>query len=132
MVEQSVVIGIIRDNANQQIFIAKRPDHVEMGGFWEFPGGKVQLGETPQQALIRELQEEVGITVSKANFCAEKQLNLPHKTLTLLFYLVEEWQGEPYGKEGQPTCWLNQQQLVAEQFPPANQEIVASLQAGLL
>lgn len=132
MIEQSVVIGIIRDNVKQQIFVAKRPTQVEMGGYWEFPGGKVQSGETPEQALVRELQEEVGITATKATLCAEKQVSLPNKTLLLLFYLVEQWQGEPYGKEGQPTCWLAPQQLVAAQFPPANQEIIDSLQAGLL
>ncbi len=124
-----VAVGVIR-NAAKEIFLSQRSASVHMAKKWEFPGGKIESDETPQQALSRELREEVGIDVTHAKPLQLLKYDYPEMTVTLHFFLVEQWQGQPFGKEGQPTRWLAQQQLEAEQFPPANQAIVHQLIAG--
>ncbi|AZK64210.1 8-oxo-dGTP diphosphatase MutT [Pectobacterium versatile] len=124
----SVAVGIIR-NAEQQYFIARRPDGVHMAGMWEFPGGKVEEGETPEQALIRELHEETGIEASAPQALNDKTFSTPERIITLHFFLVETWQGEPYGREGQESRWVNVDELREEEFPPANAEMIRWLKS---
>ncbi|RRO09780.1 8-oxo-dGTP diphosphatase MutT [Pectobacterium aquaticum] len=124
----SVAVGIIR-NADQQYFIARRPDGVHMAGMWEFPGGKVEEGETPEQALIRELHEETGIEASAPQALNDKTFSTPERIITLHFFLVETWQGEPYGREGQESRWVNVDELREEEFPPANAEMIRWLKS---
>ncbi|WP_224652296.1 8-oxo-dGTP diphosphatase MutT [Pectobacterium versatile] len=119
----SVAVGIIR-NAEQQYFIARRPDGVHMAGMWEFPGGKVEEGETPEQALIRELHEETGIEASAPQVLNDKTFSTLERVITLHFFLVETWQGEPYGREGQESRWVSVEELREEEFPPANAEMI--------
>ncbi|MDE8757439.1 8-oxo-dGTP diphosphatase MutT [Pectobacterium polaris] len=119
----SVAVGIIR-NADQQYFIARRPDGVHMAGMWEFPGGKVEEGETPEQALIRELREETGIEASAPQPLNDKTFSTLERIITLHFFLVETWQGEPYGREGQESRWVSVEELREEEFPPANAEMI--------
>ncbi|MCA6935882.1 8-oxo-dGTP diphosphatase MutT [Pectobacterium versatile] len=124
----SVAVGIIR-NAEQQYFIARRPDGVHMAGMWEFPGGKVEEGETPEQALIRELHEETGIEASAPQALNDKTFSTPERIITLHFFLVETWQGEPYGREGQESRWVNVDELREEEFPPANADMIRWLKS---
>ncbi|KHT27495.1 8-oxo-dGTP diphosphatase MutT [Pectobacterium carotovorum] len=124
----SVAVGIIR-NAEQQYFIARRPDGVHMAGMWEFPGGKVEKGETPEQALIRELHEETGIEASAPQALNDKTFSTPERIITLHFFLVETWQGEPYGREGQESRWVSVDELREEEFPPANAEMIRWLKS---
>lgn len=93
----------------------------------EFPGGKIEAGESSEQALVRELQEEVGITVRASRLFDKLEYQFPDRHITLWFWLVESWDGEPWGKEGQPGRWIAQSALVAEDFPPANEPVIAKL-----
>lgn len=125
-----VAVGIIRDN-QQQIFLAQRSASAYMGNMWEFPGGKIEAGEMPEQALKRELQEETGIDVVSATPYDVVDHTYSDLRVTLHFFIVDRWDGEPYGREGQPQRWVAQSQLNAAEFPPANAEIVARLKAGI-
>ncbi|MBD2811047.1 8-oxo-dGTP diphosphatase MutT [Xenorhabdus sp. Vera] len=121
-----IAAGIIK-NSNNEIFITQRSADSHMGGFWEFPGGKLEQGETPEQALIRELKEEVGITVTHCKLVDTITHDFPDRNITLYFFLVDEWKNEPFGREGQPSRWVLQLELIADEFPPANRSIVAFL-----
>lgn len=121
-----IAVGIIR-NSQQEIFITQRAADSHMAGFWEFPGGKVEQGETAELALKRELSEEVGIVVQEAVLLNVLEHTFTDRIVTLSFYMVEAWDGEPFGREGQPIRWVRQSELVAEEFPPANATIIALL-----
>lgn len=122
----NIAVGIIR-NPNHEIFITQRDGSSHMAGFWEFPGGKIESGETPAQALIRELQEEVGIDARDPVMIRTLEHRFPDRVVNLHFFMVETWSGEPYGKEGQPKRWVAQTALKEEDFPPANAEVVIAL-----
>ena len=123
-----VAVGIIR-NASKEIFLAQRSASSHMANMWEFPGGKIEADETAAQALSRELREETGIEVTTAEPFDIADHIYQDLRVTLHFFMVEGWNGEPYGREGQPMRWVPQAELVAEDFPPANSPIVARLLA---
>ena len=124
----TIAVGIIR-NPQHEIFITQRNAASHMAGFWEFPGGKVEAGETPEQALKRELGEETGIVPLAVQPLKIVEHTFDDRRVTLHFFLVEAWQGEPYGREGQPMRWVSQHALREEEFPPANAGIIALLKA---
>ncbi|WP_392432293.1 8-oxo-dGTP diphosphatase MutT [Yersinia sp. HM-2024] len=121
-----IAVGIIR-NSQQEIFITQRAADSHMAGFWEFPGGKIEQDETPEVALKRELLEETGIAVKEAVLLKVLEHTFTDRIVTLSFYLVEEWDGKPFGREGQPMRWVKQSDLLAEEFPPANAAIIELL-----
>ncbi len=124
-----VAVGIIR-NASRQIFLAQRAASSYMANKWEFPGGKIEQNETAEQALKRELMEETGIEVTAATAIGQADHSYDDLRVTLHFFLVEGWNGEPYGREGQPQRWVEQRDLVADEFPPANHPLISRLVAG--
>ena len=121
-----ISVGIIRNTAGE-IYITQRAADAHMAHKWEFPGGKIEAGETPQDAVIRELQEEVGISATSLHQFDKLEYHFPDRHITLWFWLVDGWEGEPWGKEGQPGRWVAQQELVAEEFPPANAPVIEKL-----
>ena len=124
-----VAVGIIR-NTERQIFLAQRAASSYMANKWEFPGGKIEQDESAEQALKRELMEETGIEVTSESAIGQADHSYEDLRVTLHFFLVEGWNGEPYGREGQPQRWVEQQDLVADEFPPANHELISRLVAG--
>ena len=124
-----ISVGIIR-NAAGEIYITQRAADAHMAHKWEFPGGKIEAGESPQEAVIRELQEEVGIVTTSLQPFDKLEYQFPDRHITLWFWLVDSWEGEPWGKEGQPGRWVAPQDLVADEFPPANVPVIEKLIAG--
>ena len=124
-----VAVGVIR-REDGKILIARRPEHLHMGGRWEFPGGKVEAGETVQQALTRELREEVAIEVTQLEPLTEIHHAYPEKTVLLDTWWVTAFSGEAYGVEGQETLWVALEELAQFQFPDANQPILDAIQAA--
>ncbi|EOV8087495.1 MULTISPECIES: 8-oxo-dGTP diphosphatase MutT [Providencia] len=121
-----IAAGIIR-NSQKKIFITKRPEGTHMAGFWEFPGGKLETNESPEAALVRELEEEVGIIVTKSELFHRVDHEFDDRFITLYFFIISSWENEPYGKEGQDSRWVCQDDLIADEFPPANRIIVELL-----
>ncbi|WP_421550768.1 8-oxo-dGTP diphosphatase MutT [Kluyvera intermedia] len=124
-----ISVGIIR-NAEGEIYITQRAADAHMAHKWEFPGGKIEAEESPEQAVIRELQEEVGITVTSLQQFDKLEYQFPDRHITLWFWLVDGWEGDPWGKEGQPGRWVAQRELVAGEFPPANAPVIEKLILG--
>jgi len=127
MKQLQIAVGIIRNSQNE-IFITRRAADAHMANKLEFPGGKIESGETPEQALVRELQEETGITATRYARFETLAYQFPDRHITLWFFLVEGWEGEPWGKEGQPGYWIAQHELMAADFPPANEPVIKKLQ----
>ncbi len=111
-----------------RVLIAKRPAHVHQGGLWEFPGGKLEQGESPGQALARELLEELGIRVRSARQLIRVRHDYPDKSVLLDVWRVEEFAGFPVGREGQPLEWVAPGNLGKFSFPAANIPIIQALQ----
>lgn len=119
-----IVAGIIFNQDKSQVFITKRPDDKHKGGFWEFPGGKVEQGETIEQAMIRELEEEIGIVTTEQQPFEHLEFDYVDKALKFDFITVTQFEGEPYGKEGQQGQWVAVSALNDYLFPEANVPIV--------
>ncbi|MDP1574242.1 MAG: 8-oxo-dGTP diphosphatase MutT [Coxiellaceae bacterium] len=122
-----VVVGILC-NEKKEILIALRPPQVVSPGFWEFPGGKVELNETLENALIREFREEVGIDVTQVTFFLKIEKAYPDKILVLNVFHIHEFSGIPVGCENQEVRFVSSDALKDYSFLPANAEIIERLQ----
>jgi len=122
-----VAAAVIFDDKGR-IFLAKRLKNAHQGGLWEFPGGKIEADEVPVDALKRELAEELGIEVVSAEPFISIAFDYPDKAVVLDVFTVSEFQGEPWGREGQQTSWFELQQLATLDFPAANLKILEKLQ----
>ena len=121
-----IAVGIIRSQ-DCQIFITQRGEDSHLAGFWEFPGGKIEAGETPYQTLEREIAEEIDIHIHQSQFLKTFEYSYDDRDITIHAYLVEEWDGVPFAKEGQPSRWVDQEDLNADEFPDANRPIIEML-----
>nr|WP_297348124.1 8-oxo-dGTP diphosphatase MutT [uncultured Glaciecola sp.] len=122
-----VAVGVVR--RNNTFFICKRADHQHQGGKWEFPGGKVEAGESVEEALNRELQEEIGVSITASSALTEIAHQYSEKRVLLSVLLVHKFSGEPFGKEGQVHRWADISELKDIDFPDANVAIVDAILA---
>jgi 8-oxo-dGTP diphosphatase len=122
-----VAAAVIRNDAGD-IFITLRPDHVHQGGLWEFPGGKVESGESVYDALVREIHEENGIVVQQARPLITIDHDYPDKRVTLDVWEVTDFAGTAHGREGQACRWVRPYELNDYTFPAANRPIVTAAQ----
>ncbi|MDD1610859.1 MAG: Nudix family hydrolase, partial [Methylococcaceae bacterium] len=122
-----VAIGVIK-NHQGQVLIALRDDTRHQGGLWEFSGGKIETNETAEQALKRELKEELAIDIISAIPLMTINHSYADRAVQLIVFLVEQFTGEPHSAEGQPIKWVNVQDLKQYQFPAANQAIITAAQ----
>jgi len=125
MKQVHVAVGVVV--SGQQVFLTKRAENVHQGGKWEFPGGKVEAGESVAHALHRELQEEIGIDTLSCQPLVEIAHDYGDKRVLLDVFIVDNFQGEPSPLEGQDFGWFNIEQLAGLNFPEANVEIVEKL-----
>ncbi|MDB9998510.1 8-oxo-dGTP diphosphatase MutT [Alphaproteobacteria bacterium] len=125
-----IVASIAIIDANDQILIAKRPNKKHLSGFWEFPGGKVEKGESPENALVREVKEELNIDIN--NKCIApltfSEFNYENFHLLLLLYVCRRWEGEPMSMEKNEIKWVKVNTLRQYKMPPADDSLIYSLQ----
>jgi 8-oxo-dGTP diphosphatase len=124
--EIQVAVGVIR-RADGRVLLAERPAGKAMAGYWEFPGGKIEPGESPVDALARELHEELCIDIDTAQPWITRTFHYPHAIANLQLFRITEWQGEPHGRENQQLSWQDPQRISIEPLLPANHAIIKAL-----
>lgn len=117
-------------DADGRILLAQRPEGKSLAGLWEFPGGKVETGETPEECLIRELEEELGVTTRVACLAPLTFASHTYETFHLLMplYVCRRYEGLPEGREGQALKWVRPQALRDYPMPPADAPLIPFLQ----
>ncbi|GAB6195794.1 Nudix family hydrolase [Lysobacter xanthus] len=121
-----VVAGVLRD-VRGRVLLARRTEGRDLAGLWEFPGGKCEPGETPDEALVRELREELGIEARIGAPLIRVPQQYPDKLLALDVRHVDGWTGTPRGREGQALAWVPHEKLALYDMPPADRPVVAAL-----
>ena len=123
------VVAAALTNESGAILLQKRPDHATMGGLWEFPGGKVEAGETPDAALARELFEELGISVNPQDLIPETFASEPlrDRHLLLLLYRCVKWKGTVTPHFASEIAWVHPNDMATLPMPPADYPLVERL-----
>lgn len=121
-----IAVGVLR-RADGAVLIAQRPPGKEAAGWWEFPGGKLEAGESVRQALLRELAEELGVRVRSARRLMRLRHGYSLKAVELDTWLVSDWEGEPAPREGQALAWCRLGELGDYRLLPADGPILAAL-----
>ncbi len=116
-----------------RVLLAQRPEGKSMAGLWEFPGGKVETGETPEAALIRELQEELGIDTKASCLAPLAFASHSYESFHLLMplYACRRWEGTPQPREGQTLAWVRAGDLTSYPMPPADEPLIPILRDWL-
>ncbi|WP_442900701.1 8-oxo-dGTP diphosphatase MutT [Falsirhodobacter sp. 20TX0035] len=124
-------VALIDDRGH--VLLAQRPEGKSMAGLWEFPGGKVEAGETPEAALVRELAEELGITVAEADLEPLTFASHGYERFHLLMpvYACRRWTGEVQGREGQSLAWVPGEEMAQYPMPPADLPLLPAIIARL-
>lgn len=124
-----LVVACALVDADRRVLIAQRPEGKSMAGLWEFPGGKVEPGETPEAALIRELNEELGIETREACLAPLSFVSHAYENIHLLMplYVCRRWQGTPQAREHIALKWVRPQALRDYPMPPADEPLIAAL-----
>ncbi len=124
-----LVAAVVLFDADGRLLLTQRPEGKSMAGLWEFPGGKVEAGESPEAALVRELAEELGVEacltcVAPFTFASHAYENFH---LLMPLYLCRNWSGIPHPREGQALKWVRPRQLRDYPMPPADLPLAAAL-----
>ncbi len=124
-----LVVAVALIDVDGRVLLAQRPAGKPMAGLWEFPGGKVDAGETPEGALIRELAEELGIDVAASCLAPFAFASHGYADFHLLMplYVCRKWQGNVTPREGQQVTWVRPARLADYAMPPADKPLVAML-----
>lgn len=113
-------------DSDNRVLLSKRPEGKQLAGLWEFPGGKVDAGETPEEALIRELDEELGIDVCDTCLAPFTFASHAYREFHLLMplFLCRNWEGDVIPREGQEIAWVRAKRLADYPMPPADAPLV--------
>jgi len=126
-----VVVAAALVDRDGRLLVQQRPEGLSMAGLWEFPGGKIEPGETPEQALIRELGEELAIDVDQACLapaCFASDM-LGERHLLLLLYVCRKWRGTPVAQHASALRWVRPVDLHGLAMPPADKPLIGLLEA---
>ncbi len=126
------VAAAVLQRPDGSFLLAQRPADKIWAGYWEFPGGKIEPGETPHHALVRELREELGISAETAYPWLTRVFTYPHATVRLNFFRVTAWSGELHPHEGQQFSWQRPNTISVEPVLPANAPILRALELPAL
>lgn len=128
-----LVSAVALIDTDGRILLAQRPEGKSMAGLWEFPGGKVEPGESPEVALIRELQEELGIDTWESCLAPLTFASHAYESFHLLMplFACRKWQGTPQSKEGQALKWVHARDLKFYPMPPADVPLIPILRDWL-
>ncbi len=124
-----LVVAVALIDADDRVLIAQRPEGKALAGLWEFPGGKIDAGERPEAALIRELQEELGIAVKEACLAPLTFASYAYPEFHLLMplYVCRRWEGFVQSREGQALKWVRPRELRQYPMPPADEPLIPPL-----
>ena len=126
-----VVVAVALVDRDGRLLVQQRPEGLSMAGLWEFPGGKLEPGETPEQALIRELEEELAIDVDHACLapaCFASDM-IGDRHLLLLLYVCRKWRGTPVAQHASALRWVRPVELQGLHMPPADKPLIGLLEA---